>query len=84
MSEHVTFQDSLFSPARVVQRTLTSGTVLKLTLEPLADEYVRVLAYRRKRVGERWVNVAEEAGRKVSWRQLGLAVAFKDVFGEKR
>ena len=57
---------------------------MQLTLEPLADEYVRVLACRRKQGGERWVDVAEEAGRKVSWRQLGLAVAFKDVFGEKR
>ncbi len=35
MPEHVTFQDALFNPERVVQQTLESGTVLELTLEPL-------------------------------------------------
>lgn len=81
MSGHVTFQDPLFSSARVVQRTLESGTVLQLTPEPLSGECVRVLAYRRKRVGERWVNVAKEVGRQVAWRQLGLELSFGDVFG---
>ncbi len=69
---------------RVVQRTLESGTVLQLTREPLPGEYVRVLAYRRKRVGERWVDVAEETERKVAYRQLGLELNFSDLFGEKQ
>ncbi len=32
-----TFQDSLFSSARMLERTLPSGTVLRLLLEPLSD-----------------------------------------------
>lgn len=81
MPERITFQDPLFSSARVVQRTLGGGTVLQLTLEPLPGECVRVLAYQRKRVGERWVDVTEEIGRQVAWRQVGLELSFGDVFG---
>ena len=55
--------------------------MLQLTLEPLPGECVRVLAYRRKRVDERWVSVAEEVGRQVAWRQLGLELSFSYVFG---
>ena len=51
MPETVTFQDSLFTPERVVQRTLESGTILQLRLEPLSGERVRVLSYRQKLVG---------------------------------
>lgn len=78
---NVVFQDALFSPVRVVQRVLESGTVLELTLEPLPGDHVRVVKYRRKRVGERWVTDKREAGRSYTWRQLGLAGSFADVFG---
>jgi hypothetical protein len=81
MPEQVTFQDALFSPERVVQRTLESGTILQLTLAPLPGERVRVLKYRRKAKGERWVTVKAEAGRTVAWQQLGLRASFESVFG---
>lgn len=81
MTAHVTFQDNLFSPQRVVERTLESGTILQLTLEPLPGERVRVLQYRRKAKGERWVTVKAEAGRTVAWNQLGLKVSFEAIFG---
>lgn len=81
ISGQVTFQDSLFSSERVVQRTLEGGTVLQLTLEPLSGERVRVLYYQRRRAGERWVRVKEEEGRTVAWRQLGLEQSFQNVFG---
>lgn len=81
MPEQVTFQDALFSPERVVQRTLESGTMLQLTLKPLPGERVRVLKYRRKMKGERWVTVKGEQGRTIVWQQLGLCVSFESVFG---
>lgn len=79
----VVFQDALFSSARVVQRTLANGTVLELTLEPLPGERVRVVRYRRKRPGERWVTDKREAGRTCAWRQLGLEGSFEDLFGSE-
>ena len=81
MTARVTFQDNLFNPHRVVERTLDSGTILQLTLEPLPGERVRVLQYRRKAKGERWVTVKAEAGRTVAWNQLGLKVSFEAIFG---
>ena len=42
------FQNDLFSSARMVERTLETGTVLRLKLEPLPGERVRVLEYHRK------------------------------------
>lgn len=81
MTARVTFQDNLFNPQRVVERTLESGTVLHLTLEPLPGERVRVIKYRRKMKGERWVTVRGEQGRTIAWQQLGLSVSFESVFG---
>ncbi len=75
------FQDALFSPGRVVRRVLGSGTVLELTLEPLPGGHVRVIEYRRKRIGKRWVTDEHEAGRTYAWRQLGLEESFESVFG---
>lgn len=40
-----TFQDNLFDSARMVERAFPSGTVLRLLLEPLPGERVRVLEY---------------------------------------
>lgn len=51
--------------ARMVERTLENGTVLKLKLEPLSGERVRVLEYHRKAPGERWqrLRVEKRVGR---------------------
>lgn len=63
-----------------MRRTLESGTVLELTLEPLPGEQVRVVRYRRKRTDERWVTDKYGARRVYSWAQLGLAGGFASVF----
>ena len=55
MSWNASFQDALFSPVQVVRRTLASGTELERTLKPLPDVLVRVVRYRRKHVGKRWI-----------------------------
>ena len=78
--QNAAFQDALFSPVRVVQRTLESRTILT-TLEPLPGKRVRVVRYRRKRVGECWITDKHEAGQTCAWRQLGLPRGFKRVFG---
>ncbi len=76
-----TFQDNLFSSARMVERTLPSGTVLTLLLEPLPERRVRVLEYHRRAPGERWQRLREEEGRTLRYEQLKLNHAFTEVFG---
>lgn len=75
-----TFQDNLFSSARMVERTLPSGTVLRLLLEPLPGERVRVLEYRRRAPGERWQRLREEESRTLRYEQLKLTCPFTEVF----
>lgn len=74
------FQDDLFSPARMVERTLSNGTTLRLKLEPLPEERVKVLEYHRKGPGERWQRVQEEEGRVLLYDQLKLAQPFDELF----
>ena len=75
-----TFQDSLFETARMVERTLQSGTVLRLKLEPLKGERVRVAEYHRKVPGAKWQRLREEEGRVVRFEQLKLTSSFGEVF----
>lgn len=74
-----TFQDNLFSPARIVERTLGNGTVLRLLLEPLPGERVKVLEYHRRAPWERWQRLNEEGGRTLRYEQLKLARPFAEV-----
>lgn len=74
------FQDDLFSAARLVERTLQNGTVLRLKLEPLPGERVRVLEYSRKPPGERWRRVRGAEGRTLSYERLHLSRTFAEVF----
>jgi len=75
-----TFQDNLFDSARMVERTLPGGTVLRLLLEPLPGERVRVLEYHRRAPGERWQRLREEEGRTLRYEQLKLNRAFVKIF----
>jgi hypothetical protein len=75
-----TFQDDLFSSARVVERTLKNGTLLRLKLEPLPSERVRVREYHRKASGERWQRLREEEDRTLHYDQLKLRHPFAEVF----
>ena len=75
-----TFQDSLFSSARMAERTFPNGTVLRLLLEPLPGERVQVLEYHRKAPGERWQRLREEEGRTLRFGQLRLTRSYSEVF----
>lgn len=64
----------------MVERTLPNGTVLRLLLEPLPEEQVKVLEYHRRALGERWQRLREEEGRAVRYEQLKLSRPFAEVF----
>lgn len=80
------FQDDLFSNARVVERTLPSGTVLRLKLEPLPGpgEQVKVLEYHRRVPGGLWQRHPEEEGRTLAYAQLKLEQPFGVLFAGVR
>lgn len=77
------FQDALFSSARMVERMLPNGTTLRLKLEPLPRERVKVLEYHRRAPGERWRRVQEEEGRVLVYGQLKLAQPFDELFAHE-
>jgi hypothetical protein len=75
-----TFQDDPFNSACVVERTLKNGILLRLKLEPLPGERVRVLEYHRKASGERRQRLREEESRTLHYDQLKLRHPFAEVF----
>lgn len=74
-------QPSLFDPSRTVERRLPSGSTVRLRLEPLPDEQVRVVEYlRRAHDGARWERRTDEEGRSYPLAALGLGLPFRDLF----
>ncbi len=74
-------QPSLFDPSRTVERRLPSGATVRLRLEPLEGEHVRVVEYlRRARDGARWERRADEEGRSYPLASLGLGLTFGTLF----
>lgn len=64
----------------MVERTHLAGAVLRLKLEPLLGERVKILEYHRKTPGERWQRAHEEEGRVVVYNQLKLVQPFDKLF----
>lgn len=65
----------------MVERTLPTGTVLRLLLESLPGERVRVLLeYHRRAPGERWQRLREEERRALRYEQLKLPHIFAETF----
>lgn len=61
-----------------------SGATIRVALEPLEGERVRVVQMsRRKPDSERFFKVDGEAGRICRWDQLGFDRPFAEVFGGK-
>ena len=55
---------------------------MRLKLEPVGDERVKVLEYHRKQVGSRdFRRVRNEEGLVYPFASLGLAERFEDLFG---
>lgn len=77
----VDVQPSLFDASRTLERRLPSGASVRVTLEPLARQRVRVLAYlRRSSDRARWERRGSEEGRTYPYASLGLALPFEEVF----
>lgn len=67
--------------ATVERRLEALHTTLRLTLEPLPDNRVRVIEYRRKRDNDhRWSRNKEQEGAVYDYDQLGLEPSFEDLF----
>jgi hypothetical protein len=64
-----------------IERTLSTGTTLKLKLEALKDERVRILEYWRKsRRGVSFRRVKDEEGKVIAFNQLNLPQSYADLF----
>jgi hypothetical protein len=74
-------QPSLFDPSRTVERRLASGATVRVKLEPLGDQHVRILEYRRRwHDAGRWERRSAEEGRVVPFAALGLGLPFDAIF----
>ena len=72
----------LFDRSTYAERETGSGNVVKLKLEPLDGEQVRVLEYHRKQAGGReFKRVKSEEGAVYPFASLGLSESFADLFG---
>lgn len=64
-----------------IERTASTGAVLRVTVEPLDGERVRVLSYeRQKRGATTWERMEREEGRVMPWEQMGTGVPFAAAF----
>lgn len=75
-------QDDLFSGCRWLERTTSSGVVVRVRLQPLGRGRVRILRYERRRPGDgAFVRRAEEEGRIVSLAALAPDQDYARLFG---
>lgn len=74
-------QDSMLDQSRTVERQLSTGARVRVTLRPIGDRRVRILEYRRlKPDGELWQRLKDEEGHECAFEQLRLPVAFEDLW----
>lgn len=67
----------------VIERETSLGTTLRLTLEALTDERVRILEYYRKPKGSsQFRRVKSDEGEVLPFSQLGLEESFAELFAE--
>lgn len=81
MTRLVDAQLGLFDPTRTVERRLDSGVTVRVRLEPLPDQRVRVVEYlRRAKDAGAWQRRHAEEGRVYHCDALGFDLAFHDIF----
>lgn len=69
--------------AKVINKVTSLGTTLKVTLEPLEGERVRVLEYYRKaKRASQFKRVKSEEGQVISFDKLNLEQSFDELFAE--
>lgn len=66
---------------RRVERTLSTGTRIRLTVEPAPNACVRILKYERRPKGSmQWRRSTRHEGLIVPFADLGFSMTFADVF----
>lgn len=70
----------LFSNERVVERTMSTGTVIRALLRPAGEGQVTILAWYRREPDGRWQRRPQEE-RTVAFDTLGLSTPFDELFG---
>lgn len=65
-----------------VERTLeTTGSTIRLVIEPLPEQHVLIVEYRRKRrANERFERLRSEEGQRVPFELLNLEQSFEELF----
>jgi hypothetical protein len=75
-------QRHLFDTTETVSRVLSTGSTVRIKLEPLGDGHVKILEYYRKaRNSDRFVRERAEEGYIVEFSQLGLEPSYEELFG---
>ncbi len=70
----------LFSNERVIERTTSAGTTIRVQLRPEGNGMVTILAWFRRQPDGRWQRRPQEE-RTVAFDKLGLASTYSELFG---
>ena len=65
----------------IIEKVTTMGTVIRLRLEPLENEHVRILEYSRKgKHSQSFKRVKTEENKVIAYEQLKIEQSFSDLF----
>ncbi len=74
-------QGNLFDKTVLVERELSTGSILRLKLEPLEDERVRVIEYYRKGfLSDKFKRHPDEEGKVFTFESLNLKESYTALF----
>lgn len=74
-------QGNLFDKSILVERTLSTGSILRLKLEPLENRQVKVLEYYRKGfLSDKFKRHKDEEGKVFGFAELNLNESFEALF----
>ena len=75
-------QRHLFEKTTFVERSTALGTSIRLKLEPLAEQQVKILEYYRKaKGGSQFKRIKSEEGKVIAYAKLGFKEGFEELFG---
>lgn len=78
------YQANLFDKRVIVERELINGTVIRLLIEPVENERVRVLEYHRlSPKTNRFKRQFEQENKVLEFGKLGLSLSFADLFHQQ-
>lgn len=76
------YQPHLFDKTITVEREMSTGTIVKLVIRPIADSKVEILQYFKKKSNQdKFKRVADEEGKTVEFKKLGLRQSYDYLFG---